>query len=322
MNRLSRSVRREIIESLVEGVGLRSITRKGRKPYLNTVMRLLVIAGETSMLQHDRLVRGVRPTRVETDEIWSYIYCKQSTLAAGRARRPPEGAGDAYTWIALDPDSKLVISWRVAPLDYRSAVDFMGDLKSRLACRIQLTTDGRLNYLSAAREVFGEDIDYAQQVKRYGSGGDEPEGERRYSPARVIRCDRYPVIGDPDPRYITTAHVERLNGTLRESNRRLSRLMHGFSKKRPNFVYHMGLYFLHYNFCRLHSTIKVTPAMEAGLTDTVKDVDWILDLIEENTPPPGPRGPYRPRRMTGHARQAESRRKTRRKTQRGVEDAD
>ena len=318
MNQLSKSARVEIIESLVEGVSLRSITRKGRKPYINTVMRLLALAGEACITEHDRAVRGVWAQRVETDELWTYIYCKQGTLAAGRARRPPPDAGDIYTWTAVDPDSKLLISWRVAPQNYQAAVGFMQDLKSRLACRIQLTTDGRPHYLGAVREVFGEDIDYAQLIKHFGASGDEPYGERRYSPARVTRSDRNPIIGDPDPAYITTAHVERLNGTLRESNRRLSRLMRGFSKKESNLVYQIALYFLHYNFCRVHGSINVTPAMQAGLADTIKDVDWIVDLIEENTPPPGPRGPYRPRRMTGHARQAESRRDT----QRDVEDAD
>ena len=147
-------------------------------------------------------------------------------------------------------------------------------------------------------------------MKEFGAG-DDPEGERRYSPPRVISSDRRRVTGDPDPAYITTCHIERLNSTLRESDRRLSRLVHGFSKRLSSFVHHVALYVLHYNFCRVHRSIKVTPAMEAGLADSIKDVEWIVGLIEQNTPPPGPRGPYSLQRMTGRARQAASRRPAR-----------
>lgn len=294
MNRLSRSQREKLITLLVEGVSLRSITR-ATDHTLNTVMRLLADAGEACMDYHNDAVQGVSAQRVETDEIWSFTYCKQGTLAAGRARKPPADAGDTWTWTALDADSKLLIAWQVGPQDYRSALRFMQNLRSRLACRIQLTTDGRPHYRSVVREVFGDDIDYAQIVKNFSGAGDEPDGERRYTPARVASVDRNPVVGDPDPAYITTSHVERMNRTLRESIRRFTRLTGGFSKKLANHVYHIALYAVHYNFCRVHGSLKITPAMQAGLADSVKDVSWIVELIEENTPAPGPRGPYRRR---------------------------
>ena len=294
MRRLSRRQRERIITLLVEGVSLRSASRITGHT-LDTCMRLLADAGEACMQYHDRAVRGVRARRVETDEIWSFTYCKQGTLAAGRARKPPPGAGDTWTWTALDPDSKLLISWLVAPQSYRAAVRFMQDLQGRLAQRFQLTTDGRPHYLSAVRDVFGEDIDYAQLVKQYGPSGDDPERERRYSAARVSSIDPRQVTGNPDPKLISTANVGRLNKTLRESIRRFTRLTGGFSKKLENFVHHIALYAVFYNFCRVHGTLRVTPAMEAGLADSIRDISWIVELVEENTPAPGPRGPYRRR---------------------------
>ena len=294
MNRLSDEQREQIIKLLVEGVSLRSISRSTGHT-LNTCMRLLADAGVVCMRHHDREVRGVRPRRVETDEIWSFTYCKQGTLAKGRAKKPPPWAGDTWTWTAFDPDSKLLISWAVGPQDHRQARRFIRNLKSRLDCRIQLTTDGRPHYLTAVREEFGDDVDYAQLVKQYGDAGDEPDGERRYSPARVISADPRVVIGDPDPKWISTSHVERMNGTLRESIRRFTRLTRGFSKKLESHIYHVALYTTYYNWCRPHGSTKVTPAMEAGLETSFRDVSWIVDLVKKNTPPPGPRGPYRPR---------------------------
>lgn len=295
MRVLSRDERKKIIRLLVEGVSLRSISR-ATDHKVGTCLKLLADAGEACILYHDRAVRGVNAKRIESDELWDFVYAKSGTLASGRVKNPPPGAGSVWIWTALDPDSKLLVSWRVGDLDHRTARGFLEDLKSRLAGRVQLTTDGRILYPGLVRQVFGDDIDYAQIVKKFGSGTDEDE-ERRYSPSRVVSAEPTPIVGDPDPDFITTSHVERMNGTLRESVRRITRLTHGFSKRLPNLVYHLALYVVYYNFCWEHSTLKgVSPAVEAGLASEIKDINWIVQLIEENTPAPGPRGPYRPRR--------------------------
>lgn len=294
MNRLSRSQRTTILRLLVEGASLRSIFRATGHT-VNTVTRVLVAAGEACLRYHNRTVRGVPSRRVQTDEIWTYTYCKEATLVRGRARRPPAHAGDTYTWIALDADSKLLITWLVGRRDYQAARTFMFDLASRLANRVQLTTDGLVLYPIVVEEAFGDDIDYATLVKQYGPGAD-PERERRYSPPRVISSDARTVVGNPDPAHISTAFIERQNYTLRNSVKRFARMTSAFSKHVDHHAHHVALYGVYHNFCWIHSSLQVTPAMAAGLTDEVRDIDWISELIEQNTPPPGPRGPYGPRR--------------------------
>ena len=186
-------------------------------------------------------------------------------------RVKPEGAGDTWTWTALDADSKLIISWYVGPRDLGSAYTFMMDLAERLHGRVQLTTDGLNSYLSAVEDAFGADVDYSQLVKLYGS---EPEGEKRYSPAKCIGTIQKPVTGDPDPKRISTSYVERQNLTMRMSMRRFTRLTNAFSKRLANHFAMLSIYFVWYNFCRIHKTLRVTTAMQAGLSDTVRDVDW------------------------------------------------
>lgn len=299
MNRLSRLERTRILALLVEGVSLRSISRVTGHT-INTVTRVLVAGGKACLDYHDRAVRGVRAERVQTDEIWTYNYCKESTLVHGRARRPPAHAGNTWTWIALDADSKLLITWRIGLRDYRTARLFMLDLRSRLNGRVQLTTDGLQHYRTVVDEVFGEDVDYAQLVQQYGAGED-PEGERRYSPPRVTGSDPRTVTGNPDPARISTSYIERQNYTLRMSVKRFTRMSSAFSKRVENHAHHVALWATASNFTRIHSSLKITPAMAAGLAGEVRDIDWLAELIELNTPPPGPRGPYRPRRPKSEA---------------------
>ena len=293
MNRLSRQQRTAVLRLLVEGASIRSISRATGHT-INTVMKLVVAAGEACLAYHDRAVRGVRSKHIQTDEIWTYTYCKEGTLARGKVRKPPPHAGDTWTWIAMDAESKLLITWRVGPRDYRTARDLMHDLRSRVVGRPQLTTDGLQHYRGAVESAFGTDVDYAQLVKQYGTGED-PEGERRYSPPTVLSADARTVRGNPDPAHISTSYIERQNYTLRMSVKRFTRMTSAFSKRVENHAHHVALWATAHNFTRIHTSLQITPAMAAGLAGEVRDLDWIAELIELNTPPPGPRGPYGPR---------------------------
>ena len=230
--------------------------------------------------------------RVQVDEIWNFTYSKQKNVK--KAKAAPDGAGDTWTWTALDADSKLIVSWLVGGRDAGYATEFMQDLAGRLANRVQLTSDGHRAYLSAVEDAFGADIDYAMLVKHYG---DAPEGQRRYSPAVCTGATRMRVTGDPDESHISTSYVERQNLTMRMSMRRFTRLTNAFSKKLANLEHHVALYFVHYNFCRVHQTLRTSPAMAAGITDTLHDMEWIVGLIDARAPKPGPRGPYRKRQQ-------------------------
>jgi len=263
---------------------------------INTVTKLLVDAGEACAIFHDETVRDVRSARVQCDEIWSFCYAKRRNLP--KAKAAPEGAGDAWTWTALDADSKLIISYLVGGRDSEYALAFMDDVRARLANRVQLTTDGHAPYLVAVDEAFGSDVDYAQLVKLYG----QPEGtgnERRYSQPECIGTRKTQLEGNPDPEFVSTSYVERFNLSIRMGNRRFTRLTNAFSKKIQNHLHMLSLYFVFYNFCRVHKTLKVTPAQEAGLADDVKDMDWIISLIDARAPKPGKRGPYKKRDSQG-----------------------
>ena len=261
---------------------------------LNTVTRLLVEAGEACADYHDKAVRDVPASRVECDEIWSFCYAKAKNV--GHATAAPGGAGDVWTWTGIDRDSKLLISWTVSPgRGSEYAIDLMDDLRSRLANRVQLTTDGHRAYLEAVEGAFGGDVDYAQLVKVYGPASG-PEAQRRYSPAECIGATKMPIVGLPDPASISTSIVERHNLTTRMSVRRFTRLTNAFSKKIENHCHAAALYAVWYNFCRPHKTLKGdTPAMAAGLTERKHSLGWIVGLIDERAPEPGPRGPYKPR---------------------------
>lgn len=290
MNKLSINKRRLILNMLVEGSSMRSISRIADVS-INTVSKLLVDAGEAAIAIHNEYVQDVRASRIQCDEIWSFCYAKQKNVKT--AKDAPQGAGDVWTWTALDSDSKLIVSFLVGGRDAGYAIEFMDDLRARLANRVQLTTDGHKAYLEAVEGAFGGDVDYAQLVKIYGAA---PEGpQRRYSPAECIGAEKRRVEGNPDIAAVSTSHVERQNLTMRMSMRRFTRLTNGFSKKLENHIHALALYFVHYNFCRIHKSIKTSPAMAAGITDTLWSLDSVIAKIDEMAPPPAKRGPYKKR---------------------------
>ncbi len=267
---------------------MRSISRVAGVS-INTVTKLLVDAGEACAAYHDEHVRNVKASRVQCDEIWSFTYAKAKNVA--KAKAAPEVAGDVWTWTGLDADSKMIVSWLVGGRDGSYAMEFMDDLAKRLANRVQLTTDGHRAYLEAVEGAFGDDVDYAQLVKLYGAAPESAKG--RYSPAECIGARKERVTGNPDRDHVSTSYVERQNLTMRMSMRRFTRLTNGFSKKVENHCHALALYFVHYNFCRLHKSLKVTPAMAAGVSDTLHDMEWVVGLIDARAPKPGPRGPYK-----------------------------
>src|SRR5208283_399785 len=211
-----------------------------------------------------RTLRKLTSKLIQADEIWSFVYAKQKNVP--QEKRGQFGYGDVWTWTAIDADTKLIPCWHVGRRDADAAYSFMMDLASRLTNRVQLTTDGHHAYLSAVDYAFARDIDYAQLVKQYGNA---PEAEKRYSPPICVGTERHVVRGQPDPEEISTSYVERQNLSMRMGMRRFTRLTNGFSKKVENHAYHVALYYMHYNFCRIHQTLRVTPAMEAGVTDHV-----------------------------------------------------
>lgn len=278
MNKLPVETRAQILSLLCEGSSMRAISRVADVS-INTVSKLLVDAGETCASFHFEKVVGVKSRRVQCDEIWSFCYSKQSNTPSAQSRI---GRGDVWTWTALDADSKLIISWTVGGRDADTASIFIDDLKSRLANRVQLTTDGHRAYLDAVEQSFGGDVDYAMLVKLYGA----PEGERgspqrRYSPAPVIGTRIRKISGAPNAQYVSTSYTERHNLTMRMSMRRFTRLTNAFSKKFDNHCHALALYFVWYNWVRLHKTTRVTPAMAAGLTDKVMDMADVVRLIDK-----------------------------------------
>ncbi|TIX46003.1 MAG: IS1 family transposase [Mesorhizobium sp.] len=291
MNKLPLKTRTQILNMLCEGSSMRSISRVADVS-INTVSKLLVDAGKFCAALHDREVRNVKAKRVRCDEIWSFTAAKQRKVAA--MKNPVEGAGDTWTWTALGSDSKLIISWLVGGRDGEYALAFMDDVKERLANRVQLTTDGHKAYLNAVEEAFGADIDYAMLVKMYG----EPEGkavpqERRYSPAVCTGAKKTRIEGSPDLAHVSTSHVERQNLTMRMQMRRFTRLTNAFSKKFENHVHMVALYTVLYNFIRIHKTLKMSPAMAAGLSQTLCSMDDVCAKMDAIAPKPGKRGPYK-----------------------------
>ena len=248
---------------------------------INTVTKLLVDAGEACQEYHDVAVRDVHARRVECDEIWSFCYAKEKTVA--HAAAAPNGAGDVWTWTGIDRDSKLILSWAVSPgRGSEYAIELMDDLRSRLADRVQLTTDGHRAYLEAVEGAFGGDVDFAQLVKIYGPTQEAHQG--RYSPAACLGATKTPVVGNPDRDSISTSIVERHNLTTRMSLRRFTRLTNAFSKKIENHHHAVALYTVWYNFCRPHKSLKGdTPAMAAGLAEEPRELVWIVDLIEHRS---------------------------------------
>ena len=290
MNKLPTHKRVMILNMLIEGMSMRSISRTVGVS-INTVTKLLIEAGEACADYHNDNVRNVTASNVQCDEIWSFCYAKKKNVATAKAA--PEFAGDVWTWTALDADSKLIVSYLVGGRDSEYALEFMDDVKSRLANRVQLTTDGHKAYLGAVEEAFGADVDYAQLIKIYGAAPESAKG--RYSPADCTGIKKVRIEGNPDEKLVNTSYVERQNLTMRMSMRRFTRLTNGFSKKIDNHIHMLSLYFVHYNFCRIHKTLKVAPAMEAGITKGLHSMEFIVDLIDARAPKPTKRGPYKKR---------------------------
>ena len=287
MNKLPLTKRVQILAMLCEGSSMRSIGRVADVS-INTVSKLLVEAGEACLILHDDTVRNVKASRIQCDEIWSFCHAKQKNVATAKAA--PEGAGDVWTWTALDADTKLIVSYYVGDRSGESAMTLMDDLRARLANRVQLTTDGHKAYLEAVEGAFGADVDFAQLVKLYGPTITAPG---RYSPAVCIGARKQRVEGNPDIAYVSTSYVERQNLTMRMSMRRFTRLTNAFSKKLDNHIHALALDFAFYNFCRIHKTLRMSPAMAAGITDTLWSLEDIVAKIDAMAPEPKLRGPYK-----------------------------
>jgi IS1 family transposase len=296
MNRLSTQQRRAVIAALVEGSSIRATCRMTGVSK-NTVTKLLVDMGTVCSVHMDRDIRDLACERVQVDEIWSFVYSKAKNVPEDK--RGQWGYGDVWTWTALDPDSKLVLSFRVGPRDLQEAHHFMADVANRLAQRVQLTSDGFHVYGPSVRDAFGGDVDYAQLVKLYGSADTgRKTGAAKYSPAVCIGAHSEVISGDPDDQHISTSHVERLNLTTRMSVRRFTRLTNAFSKKVANHTAAVSLHFAYYNYCRVHKTLGTTPAVAAGITDHVWSLDELIGLLEAAEATPIKRGPYKKRDRT------------------------
>lgn len=295
MRKLAHTDRARILHMLCEGMSIRAVTRLTGASK-NTVSKLLVDAGKVCMAYHDQHVRRLEAKRIQVDEIWTFTYAKQKNLADAKAA--PDGAGDTWTWTALDADSKLIVSYLVGSRDAECALDFMHDLRSRLRNRVQLTSDGLANYLVAVDDVFGADVDYAQLVKIYGEPRYATGPDRRYSPGECCGARKRRVTGNPNPTYVSTSFVERQNLTMRMHMRRFTRLTNAFSKKVENHAYAVALHTMYYNFVRLHQKLRVTPAMAAGVTDRLWEIGDIVELIEKaeaRASAGKKRGPYKKR---------------------------
>jgi IS1 family transposase len=276
MNKLDTADRVRVISALVEGCSIRATVRMTGVAK-NTIVKLLAEIGEACAAYHDEKVRNVKAKRVQCDEIWSFVYAKEKNVPI--EKKGQFGVGSVWTWVAMDSESKLCVSYLVGLRDGGYATEFMNDVASRLANRVQLTTDGLAAYLDAVDDAFGGSVgvDYAQLVKIYGA---ERAGEARYSPANIVGTTEKHVCGMADSRHISTSHIERQNLTMRMQMRRFTRLTNAFSKKIENHAHNVALHFMHYNFCRIHQTLRVTPAMQAGLADHVWELDELIGLLK------------------------------------------
>lgn len=259
---------------------------------INTVTKLLEDAGEACIAMHDELVRGVKSRRLQCDEIWSFNYCKQAKVA--KAKAPAERAGDVWTWTAIDADSKLIVSYLIGNRDGEHALSFIGDLGSRLVDRPQITTDGLPSYVGAIEEIFGDDVDFAQLIKVYGEAPDTGP-ERKYSPAECNGVYGKRITGRPDARHVSTSYVESHNQKMRAHMRRFTRLTAGHSKKFANHCHALALYFAYYNFVKVRSSLRVSPAMEAGIETRLWEMTDIVALIDARAEKPSRPATYRKR---------------------------
>lgn len=274
MNKLTLDKRVRVISALMEGAGVNATARMTgvSKP---TILKLVVDLGTACARYHDEHVRGVAAKRVQCDEVWSFTRMKQKNIP--ECLRGEPGIGDTWTWVGLDADSKLVISWLIGGRSADYANMFMQDVAARLHGRCQLTTDGHRAYLDAVDQAFGIDVDFAQLVKLYGETRDP---EHRYSPADCVGCRPTRIMGNPDPKHVSTSYVERLNLSLRMHIRRYTRLTNGHSKKISNHAHHLAIYFTYYNFVRLHQSIRSTPAMSAGIAKRLWEMEDLVALLD------------------------------------------
>jgi IS1 family transposase/lambda repressor-like predicted transcriptional regulator len=279
MNRLPLNKRAQILGMLVEGNSLRATSRMADVS-INTVTKLLVDVGCAVAEYQYNALRNLPCKRVQVDEIWAFCYAKQKNVKD--AKDAPEGAGDVWTWTAICADTKLIPSWMVGGRDAEYANSFIEDLASRMASRIQLTSDGHKPYVEAVEGAFGADVDYAMLVKMFGNAPESTKG--RYSPADCVGCRKRRVEGNPDEKHVSTSYAERQNLTMRMSMRRFTRLTNGFSKKVENHAHAVALHFMYYNFGRIHKSLRVTPAMAAGVTEHVWTLEEIAGLVKDEVP--------------------------------------
>jgi len=271
MNRLDSAKRTQVVAALVEGNSIRATVRMTGVAK-NTISKLLLELGAACSEYLNKTLVNLPCKPIQCDEIWSFVGAKQKNVTP----KMPSTFGDAWTFVAIEAQSKFVITWLVGSRDVGCATEFLQDVAGRLANRVQLTTDGHKMYLTAVPDAFANDIDYSQLVKVYGN---DPESQRRYSPPVCIGCDKRTIIGDPDPKHVSTSYVERQNLTMRMQMRRFTRLTNAFSKKIENHIAAISLHYMHYNFCRIHQTLRVTPAMEAGLSSHVWSIEELLGLL-------------------------------------------
>lgn len=275
MNKLPKEDRARILHLLCEGNSIRAVTRLTGASK-KAVSRLMVDAGQAAAWYQDRVFVNLTCKRIQVDEIWAFVYAKQKNVAG--AKKAPPDAGDAWTWTAIDADTKLIPSWFVAGRDSEAAMIFMDDLASRLANRVQLTSDGHRAYLEAVEGAFGADIDYAMLVKLYGATSESAKG--RYSPAECIGARKERIEGNPDWDHVSTSYAERSNLNIRMHTRRFTRLTNGFSKKLENHAHSVALFAMYYNFVRIHKTLRTTPAMAAGVTKRLWEMSDVVDVLE------------------------------------------
>lgn len=293
MNKLSLENRAQILGLLVEGNSMRSITRLVGCS-INTVTKLLIEVGQACMEYQDQAMRDLPCKRIQCDEIWAFCGMKEKNVP--KEHDGELGYGDVYTWTAICPDTKLVPSFMVGKRDAEYAHAFIQDLASRLRGSVQLTTDGYKPYIEAVEGAFGHDIDFAMLVKHYSNPGETKQAQKRYSPSKFISADKRRISGDPDIEKVSTSHVERQNLTMRMSMRRFTRLTNAFSKKIENLEHAVALHFMYYNFGRVHKTLRVTPAMEAGISDHIWTLEEIAGLVPE--PIQAKRGPYKKKKSS------------------------
>ena len=274
MNKLNPEKQKLVIKCLVDGNSIRATVRITGVAK-NTVVKLLADIGKACAEYQDKTLRNLTCKKIQCDEIWAFCYAKEKNVP--KDKKGVFGFGDVWTFTAIDADSKLVPSWHIGRRDIDNATAFMQDLAGRLKNKIQLTTDGHRMYIEAVESAFGGEIDFSQLIKIYGKS--PHESETRYSPAECIGTEKHKVSGNPKEKHVSTSYVERQNLTMRMNMRRFTRLTNGFSKKIENMFYATSLYFMYYNFCRIHQTLRVTPAMEAGVTDRLWEIEDIISLL-------------------------------------------